>query len=664
MADLASVATFGLRFVAKDQVSEVLDKLATKFSLINKITGQGFKEVNAVIKEGGLAGKLALGTAPLVASQMMQGLTRATMVLSGALSSVIKKAAEFEANMQTFSVIAGKSGDNLTELKRKIIAFTTPLPTTANEVAKASVEFAKMGFAAVLTTDQMIKLGFEAIKFGRAIGTTDAQAALFLGKLATWLAIANPTAEKMNEIASVATRLGWSIKGTTQDIIKATERFGAFVRAMGAGEAETLALAAFMVDSGIQIRRGSTAINRTFQLMATNINGFGSALSKIKAVDSAQAFEKLFRTAPVKAFGVLLKGLNAQGGVEAATLLKTAGLHGNYVSDLIAMSRNVKKLTGLTAAYTDELEKSGTAQSAVNKAYAANLDTFNMSIKILKGSLENIQIIMGGPLLRPLSEVAKSFVDVVAKSMEWFPGLTTTLFQIFGGLLLLAVGGLIAIKTFVQFQMALAVIKAAGLKTFHAWSVGLIKIVAIVIVLIAAFTLIAWIWNWLSGNFKSYADTLKDVTGKMGQAGSTVLTGVTGGLDMSGGTAGSGALPGATLGALQQGAAGNPAPQWQPTIAGRQESASDGADLPIPQMASGGIVVRPTPVVVGEAGAEAIIPLKELAAMLGNFATSKQASPAEMRVTVTSPIYLDGMEIGRTVRESVVMESLRQGRLS
>jgi len=663
MADLASVATFGLRFVAKDQVSAVLDKLATRFSLINKITGQGFREVNAKIKEGGLAGKLALGTAPLVASQMMQGLARAAMVLKGALSSVIDKAAEFQTNMQTFSVIAGKSGDNLTELKKKIIAFTTPLPTTANEVAKASVEFARMGFAAILTTDQMIQLGFEAIKFGRAIGSTDAQAALFLGKLATWLAIANPTAEKMNEIASVATRLGWSIKGTTQDIIKATERFGAFVRAMGASESETLALAAFMVDSGIQIRRGSTAINRTFQLMAVNINAFGSSLAKIKAIESAKEFEKMFRAAPVKAFQVLLRGLNAQGGVEAATLLKTAGLHGNYISDLIAMSRNVEKLTGLTAANTDELEKSGTAQSAVNKAYAAGLDTYKMSMKILEGSLENIQIIMGGPLLAPLMQIAKSFVDIVATSMEWFPGVTTRLFQIFGFLLLLAVGGLIAIKTFVQFQMTFAVLEAAGLKTFAAWSAALVKFIAIVIIAIAAITLIVWLWKAATGGFQSYAETLKEVTGKIGDAGSTVLTGVTGGLNMSGGAAGSGALSGATLDAIRQGTAGNP-PQRQLTITDHGESLHDDGDSSFPQLAAGGIVVRPTPVVVGEAGAEAIIPLKELASMLGNFATSKQASPAEMRVTVTSPIYLDGMEIGRTIRESVAMESLRQGRLS
>jgi hypothetical protein len=248
--------------------------------------------------------------------------------------------------------------------------------------------------------------------------------------------------------------------------------------------------------------------------------------------------------------------------------------------------------------------------------------------------------------------------------MQWFPGLTTLLFQIFGGLLLLAVGGLIVIKTFVQFQMAFEVLKAAGLKTFAAWSLSLVKFIAIIIIVIAAVTLLVWIWKAATGGFKSYADTLKEVTGKIGDAGSTVLTGVTGGLNMSGGSAGSGALSGAGLDAIRQGAARNPAPQRQLAITAHQESPFDDGDSPFPPMAAGGIVVRPTPVVVGEAGAEAIIPLKELASMLGNFATSKQASPAETRVTVTSPIYLDGMEIGRTIREGAAMESLRQGRLS
>lgn len=625
MAGLSAIATFGLRFVAKDQASSVIKGLAKDFKFINRITGRGFEEVAAKIGETGLAGKVALGTSAFVAMELMQGLTRATTMFTGALSNTLSKAAEFQTNMQTFSVIAGKGTEGLNDLKQKIIAFTAPLPTTANEVAKAAVEFARMGFAVQSTSDQMIRMSFEAIKFGRAINATDAQAALFLGKLMTWLAVSTPTAEKMNEIASVVTRLGWRIKGTSKDIIKATERFGAFVRAMGATESETLALAALMVDSGVQIRRGSTAINRTFQLMAVNIDAFGSALSEIKAVKSARDFEKLFRAEPVKAFEVLLRGLSTQGGAQAAMLLKTAGLHGNYISDLITMSRNVEKLTSLTAEYTDELSKSGTEQSAVNQAYKANLETYDASMKILAGSIENIKIIMGSPLLSPLSEVAVSFADIVAFTITWVPWL----FKAVGGLLLVAAGFLIVAKMIVFTTATLEALKIAGLLTFRAWTIGLLKIVAIFIAIIAVATLVVWIVNMLRGKFKSYTDTLAGVTGKIGEVGSTVISGAAGGL----------------------------------AAVGSEEMPETGG-MALPGAAAGGIVVQPTPVVVGEAGAEAIIPLRELASMLGNFATSRQASPAETRVTVTSPIYLDGMEIGRTVRESAAIESLRQGRLS
>lgn len=635
---LAAVATFGLRFVAQNQASQVIAGLAKDFKVLNYITKGGFKEVAAVVDKGGLAGKIALGTSAFVAQELMQGLARTSTKLMGALSDTLKKAAEFEENMQAFAVIGGKAAGNVDVLKQRIVEFTAPLPTTANEVAKAAVEFAKMGFAANASADSMIKLSFEAIKFGRAIKTTDAQAALFLGKLATWLAIANPTAEKMNEIASIVTRLGWSVKGTAQDIIKATERFGAFTRALGASEAETLGLAALMVDSGVQIRRGSTAINRTFQLMAVNVDAFGSALTEIKAVKSAKDFEKMFRADPLKAFETLLRGLNKQGGIEAATLLKTAGLHGNYISDLITMSRNVDKLTALTHAYNDELAKSGTEQSAVNMAYNANLKTFNASMKVLAGALENIKIMMGSPLLWTLSTFASALADISTYLMTWAGPLIK-----FAGLLLfvLAVGTTLG-RILLSVKLAIAAIHAAGMVAFAGMLTGLMWFMVYLVAAIALLTLVVWLWNLAQGKYQTLAESLADVTGKAGQVSGQVMGGMT-----------RGAMPAvASQGSADDGG-------------GESLAMSQGAGaLELPGAAAGGIVLQPTPVVVGEAGAEAIIPLRELASMLGNFAASRQPQPTETRVTVTSPIYLDGMEISRTVRESAATDSLRRGRLS
>jgi TP901 family phage tail tape measure protein len=643
MAGLASIATFGLRFVAQDQASAVLGDLANKYKFFNKVTGRGFEEVAAKIKEGGLAQKLAMGTAGLVGYQLVQGVVRASALATGALRSIVKEAADFQQEMAMFGVIVGKSGDQLTGLKEKILEVTGPLPTTAIQVARAASAFAKMGLAADTSAENLIDLSNQAIMFGRAIGVSDEQAAMFMGKLATWLKLNDLTADSMGRVASVVTRMGFRIKGTSVDIIKATERFGAFVRAMGATEVETLSLAALVQDSGILIRRGSTAINRTFQLMATNTRSFGQTLARMGEVGSAVDFEKMFRTKPVKAFETLLRALSKRGGAYNAVMLKSLGLHGNYISDLITMSRNVGKLGQLQKEGEDEEKKYAQGLGMTQKAFDEYRKTMNAAIKTLEGAWDVIKVTMGGPLLGTLSTMFQWLANVLTFIVS--EPILRGLVKLIGILVLIAAVTLVIVKVYTLWKLAMAAVKAAGLVSAAANIKGFLIFLAVAVAIVAVFTLLLWIFRKLTGSSKGLKDSLKDVTSGIKDVSGQVVSAASGGM----------IEPTGEVAGIKESGEMSTTPAAMAGI----------SEINVPGAAKGGVFNRPTPVVIGEAGPEVAMPVAQLTGMMERFvaAIERRNESEPMQTQVQSSLYLDGQVVARSVAETEELENLRSGRL-
>lgn len=647
MANLAGIATFGLHFVAKEQVSATLQGIATKYKWLNRITGNAISELGSQVAESGTKQKIALAAAGNMAQAYSQMINQASAAAISAFKGIIKEAADFEQEMAMFSVITGQTGAELEALKLKIIEVTGPLPTTANQVAKAATAFAKMGLAAETSAENLILLSHQAIMFGRAIRVSDEQAAMFMGKLATWLAVTDKSADSMGRLASVVTKLGWNIKGTAQDVVRATERFGAFVRAMGATEVETLALAALVQDSGILIRRGSTAINRTFQLMSINARQFGMAMQKAGEVGSAAEFETMFRTSPVKAFETVLRALSKQGGAYGAVMLKNLGLHGNYISDLITMSRNVGKLNQLIGVGNQEFSKSGKEVSATEQAFNAYSQTLNASIEIIKGAWTNLKILMGAPLLGVLSEILQAISGFMTVLMSTAPG--RAMLYLAGGLIAVAAGGLLVLKIYKDMQLMFITLEAIGSKTMLMWTVRMLKFIAIVLIAVAVITLLLWAWNKLYGKKpKTLTESFSDVTGGIKSYSSAVLGSVGGGETQaaSGETALAGIGGGGGAGGM-----GMNTPEFE-----------------MPAMASGGIVVQPTPVVVGDKGPEAVLPLKKFDDMMykfsnriGEMIAGAMSNLPVPKIEMSIPLTIDGKEVGKAIAESADTEKARTG---
>jgi len=72
----------------------------------------------------------------------------------------------------------------------------------------------------------------------------------------------------------------------------------------------------------------------------------------------------------------------------------------------------------------------------------------------------------------------------------------------------------------------------------------------------------------------------------------------------------------------------------------------------MPRMASGGVVTRPTIAMIGESGAEAIIPLSQMNSMGGN-----------INITVNAGMGVNGAELGQQIIDEIRKSERRSGRV-
>jgi TP901 family phage tail tape measure protein len=627
MAGLGALINAGMRVYMKDEISGKLSHLGRRLNLFNVMTLNAFQQSSHAIRRGGASAAMAMTATGVVAAEASRIFTRATYAMVGGIKKTISAAAELESELTMFTVISGQSANAVAGLRKKIIEFTTPLPTSATEVARAATAFARMGFAAKATSDQMIRMAFEAIKFGRAIGVTDEKAAMFIGKLATWLNVAEPTPEKMEEISSVVTRLGWVIKGQATDVIRATERFGAFVRAMGATEAQTLSLAALVQDSGILIRRGSTAINRTFQLMSVNARSFGQAVAKAGVVAQSADFERLFQTDPVEAFNKVLLMLNKSSGQQATILLKQLGLHGNYISDLITMSRNQERWNSVIRKTADEeLEKVADGSGASTKAFDAMQNTFNMAQKTFKGAMQNLMIVLGGPLLEPISAVLQGLSLVLQDIMEMDPEILK-----WAGYILFAAGAvMVLVKAFGVLKVVFGAIRMAQLATLAGFIKLILVLAAVAAIAVGVWALINYLKKKAKGEATTFVGEAKAVSEQVKGAVTSTSEALTGGIALT------------------------------PEAAETETAGLTPPELPGAQ--KGGIFLQPTPVVIAEREPEAVIPLRQMNEMMGRMMNAAPvAAGAGGAIQVTTPLYLDGMVVAESVSEQAEVDRIRRG---
>jgi TP901 family phage tail tape measure protein len=624
---LTQVIGIGIRFTAKDQLSGKLLAIEHRMKKFLPGVGQMIGGLRGAVNAGGIAAGRAGAAMGLLAHQAFSAISTMSAAMTSSFKRLLKLSGDYQSVITQIGIASGQTGAYLGELAAEILKVTGPLPTTAKELAKATFAFAKMGFAISKTAKELTQFALIAVKFGRATGFSDEQSALFLSRLATWLGVTDPTSKDLEKIGSAVARVGFFIRGTAEDVIKATERFGAFAIALGFSKGEVIALAGHIKDSGIRIRRGSTAILRTLQQMVLRLDDFAQAMTKAKVVASPAEFKRMFKVAPMEAFNKVLEATNKQWGGSAAMMLRNLGIVGTYIADLITMSKNQGRLGKSIGRSTAEIKDAMFLESAFNKMKK----TFNQRLVAAQGAWDNLKITIGSRLLPVLTVLAEKLTGI----LTWLIELDPWVYKIAGALLVGAVVGLYFAKVFLAIKLALALLTfAAGGAAVSMWAL-LWPVLAVIGAVAALVMLIAYLTGGFDA-FKKISKGLKDIPAASPTTGRAFTE-----------------RERATMASIE-----------------RRRIAAGGKIRPttVPGgMATGNrVVTKPTIALLGEKKKEFVLTEDQIATQVaravGGGPRPVVREQIVKNVTVPIVVNLDGREIASAVQSINVEERLREGR--
>jgi TP901 family phage tail tape measure protein len=505
-------------------------------------------------------------------------------------------------------------------------------------LAKASIEFAKMGFASAENAEQLVGLGTAAVMLAQQVDKSIPEAALMIGRLAVYLRVDAAEAVTM---AGTMAKIGFAVRGTADDVYRATERFGAFARTLGMSAPEVLALASMVRDSGLQIRRGSTAINRTLQQMAMQTTTFGRIVQS-QGGPAVSEFVQTFQTNPLKAFQMVMEAVNKTSGAQAVQMLRSTGLVGTYISDIITLSGNMNKMDKVL-----ELANAETASGTqLQSGFATMMSTTTAQIDILKDSLRTFGIAVGAYML-PFIKGAAFLLSKVVQALIWIGDKAPFLYWVVGGFLAIVAATYLATKVYIMYITVAALMKMANIAvTVTVWgltkAIGALtwKITKALLLVMALIAFISWVTGW-------------DIGSAIGKGISSSMAGVSSEIDkvmkdLSGNEftlpVKAKLTPGATKGAaLEVGAPAVPSFQHGGPVTGLR-----------PQLA----VLHP---------GEFVLPTRSVTERAERATTSPEATRPVIRETIIKTIQvpitvtLDGSVIARYVESVNTEKALRAG---
>ena len=521
------------------------------------------------------------------------GMTAIGGAIVGGFGLSMKSAAEFEAGMREVNTMMGLGQEEFESMSKDVLNLAKDLGVDAVGATEALYQAISAGVPKENAID------FLSIATKAAIGgVTDTETAV--DGLTTVMNAFKIPMEDTQEIADVMFATVKSGKTTFEELSSKMFNVAPIASAMGVSFEEVSAAIATMTKQGYPTAQATTAIRQAMvslqkptKEMQDAIAGLGyeSGQAMIDELGFAGAIETLRESTGgsnemlMKMFG----SVEAGGGV----LALTGDNASTFASDLAAMQAAT--------------EGAGAATEAFNEVERGSARQFEKVQESIKG----VVIEIGNELLPKLTPLIEKVGEVIGKVSDWMeknPELTSTIVKIVG-----AVGGLMLL-------LGPLLLILPGLGIAFGALMGPIGLVGLAIVGLVAYGIFLWqnwdritsdimtLWENVVHFFTGMALTIRDIFVNIGEAMwapikwaidlvvnyiDSIMTAISN-----------------LLGWINQ----ILRPSWVIKAKTPEEKAEDIERISKEQdprigLQHGGIVTRPTVAMIGEAGAEAVIPL-------------------------------------------------------
>lgn len=382
--------------------------------------------------------------------------TAVSLATLGASAAAVAVGISYEKAFAAVERTSQATGQQLADLRAELIALSTSVPLSFEEIANIAALGGQLGIAASgldQFTEVVAKLVATTNLSSEAAGTA-------LGRFDALFQEIDPS--NFEALGSAILKVGVNSVATESQIVNTAVQISSMGDFAGLTAEQVVGLSGALASVGAQPELARGTVTRVFTQMSTAISGGGDSLNEFARISgvSAAQFKSTWGTpAFASTFQGFLRGLETegQGAISALNDLGISSVRDVPLLLRLAGAGDVvrKSFADAASGYKDNDE--------LNKQYAITLDTVAAQLTIFGNTLKGVLDAVGGAALGPLSGVLEVFQNL-AQGLLSLAG--TGVGKVIG-VTILALTGLIGVLTGLRAIQALSIASAYAFTTAH-----------------------------------------------------------------------------------------------------------------------------------------------------------------------------------------------------
>ncbi len=385
------------------------------------------------------------------------GTIGAAAALGAALyAGPVKSSMDFESNMAEVAKVVSwlKDGTGAVTkeyggLKKEILAITTQIPITAEEVTKIMAAAGQSNVAQ--NNEELVKFTQYAAKMGIAFDTTSEQAGDWMAK---WRTSFKMNQEEVVTLADKINYLGNTSAANAQQISSIVTKIGPLGEVAGFASGEIAALGATLVAVGVNEDVAATGIKK---VMTTMTSGSAATKSQTKVLSQlGLSATDLAQRMQTDAKGAILDFLEAVKKLPEAE--QAAALKEYFGEESVAAIAPLLTNLDYLGKQFEKVGDSSKYAGSMEAEYASRAETTANKVKLAKGSLQKLSIVVGDVFLPSIGQAAQKVTELLVKFSDFAaanPELVKTIVSVIGGFIAFRVASLSLKFGFLQIKQGM-----------------------------------------------------------------------------------------------------------------------------------------------------------------------------------------------------------------
>lgn len=333
------------------------------------------------------------------------------LVLGGAavlfaFKKIVDTAIEFESAFAGVRKTVDATEEEFKQLEASLIEMSKTIPVAADELAGIQEIAGQLGVRGVA---ELTKFTETVAKIAVTTNLTREAAATNFARIAN---VMQESLGNVDRMGAAIVDLGNNFATTEAEISNFASRIAGAAKVVGLSTADIFGFGAAFSSVGVRAERGGTAVSKSLVLMGTAVEEGGEKLEQFARISglTSEQFVKAFREDAAQAFALFIEGLG-EAGLEGAQILKELELGDQR---LVQAFLSVGGASGILTEAIKLSNKAFQENTALNEEAAKRFGTTASEIQIFKNNIAALNIAMGNVFLPIISKILPTLTRFIA----------------------------------------------------------------------------------------------------------------------------------------------------------------------------------------------------------------------------------------------------------